>query len=80
MSEPRLTEILIEEQAIRARVRDLAAGIRRDFPDDLYLICVLKGAAVTAEAPAPPDEGATTPPGLYHPDPRERVEPDSHRV
>jgi hypothetical protein len=80
MSEPRLTEILIEERAIQARVRDLPAGIRRDFPDDLHLICVLKAAAVTAEAPARSDEGAHTPPGLYHPDPRDRVELDSHRV
>ena len=46
MSEPRLVEVLIEEQVIQARVRDLAAEIRRDFPDDLHLVCVLKGAFV----------------------------------
>ena len=37
-------EILITESQIRARVAELAREIRRDFPDRLHLIAVLKGA------------------------------------
>ena len=39
-------EILISEHQIQARVAELAAEIRRDFPDDVHLIAVLKGAFV----------------------------------
>lgn len=38
------TEILLSEDQIRARVTEMAAEIRRDFPDDLHVIAVLKGA------------------------------------
>src|SRR5258708_38537712 len=36
----------LREEAIRERVAEMAAEIRRDFPDDLHLIAVLKGAFV----------------------------------
>jgi hypoxanthine phosphoribosyltransferase len=39
-------EILIEADVIRERVRALAGEIRHDHPDDLHVICVLKGAFV----------------------------------
>lgn len=44
MSELEPTEILLSEDRIRARVAEMAAEIRRDFPDDLHVIAVLKGA------------------------------------
>jgi hypoxanthine phosphoribosyltransferase len=37
-------EILLSEQQIQKRVAELAAEIRRDSPDDVHLIAVLKGA------------------------------------
>jgi hypoxanthine phosphoribosyltransferase len=46
MSELRPSEILLSEEQIRKRVAELAADIRRDFPDDLHVIAVLKGAFV----------------------------------
>jgi hypoxanthine phosphoribosyltransferase len=46
MPEPSPGEVLISESAIQTRVRELAGEIRRDFPDRLHLICVLKGAFV----------------------------------
>ncbi len=39
-------EILISEQRIQARVAEMAIDIRRDFPEDVHLIAVLKGAFV----------------------------------
>ena len=39
-------EILITEQQIQARVAEMAAEIRRDVPDDVHLIAVLKGAFI----------------------------------
>ena len=39
-------EILISEQQIQARVAQMALEIRRDFPDDVHLIAVLKGAFI----------------------------------
>jgi hypoxanthine phosphoribosyltransferase len=39
-------EILISEQQIQARVAEMAADIRRDFPEDVHLIAVLKGAFI----------------------------------
>ena len=39
-------EILISEQRIQARVAEMAVDIRRDFPEDIHLIAVLKGAFV----------------------------------
>ena len=44
MSDAREAEVLIGEEAIAARVRDLGRTIRRDFDDGLHLVCVLKGA------------------------------------
>jgi hypoxanthine phosphoribosyltransferase len=46
MSELRPTEILLSEEQIQKRVAELAAEIRRDFPDGLHLVAVLKGAFV----------------------------------
>jgi hypoxanthine phosphoribosyltransferase len=46
MSELRPSEILLSDEQIRKRVAELAADIRRDFPDDLHVIAVLKGAFV----------------------------------
>ena len=46
MSELRPSEILLSEAQIRKRVAELAAEIRRDFPDDLHVVAVLKGAFV----------------------------------
>jgi len=40
------TRILIPEQQIQARVAEMAAEIRRDFPDEVHLVAVLKGAFV----------------------------------
>src|SRR3954469_13726922 len=37
-------EILLSEQQIQKRVVELAAEIRRDLPDDVHLVAVLKGA------------------------------------
>jgi hypoxanthine phosphoribosyltransferase len=44
MSELAPTEILLSEDRIRARVAEMAVEIRRDFPGDLHVIAVLKGA------------------------------------
>ncbi len=44
MPDLRPTEILLSEQQIQKRVAELAIDIRRDFPDDLHVIAVLKGA------------------------------------
>src|SRR5947209_11406653 len=40
------TEILLSQDRIQKRVAELAADIRRDFPDDLHVIAVLKGACI----------------------------------
>jgi hypoxanthine phosphoribosyltransferase len=40
------TEILLSGDQIQKRVAELAAEIRRDFPDDLHLVAVLKGAFI----------------------------------
>src|SRR5450631_4585834 len=45
-SELRLSEILLSEAQIQKRVAELALEIRRDFPDDLHVIAVLKGAFI----------------------------------
>jgi hypoxanthine phosphoribosyltransferase len=44
MVERRPSEILLSAEQIQKRVRELAADIRRDFPDDLHVVAVLKGA------------------------------------
>lgn len=42
----RTTEILLSEAQIQKRVAEMALEIRRDFPDDLHVIAVLKGAFI----------------------------------
>lgn len=39
-------QTLISAGDIRARVRDMGRQIRRDHPDNVHLVCVLKGAFV----------------------------------
>jgi hypoxanthine phosphoribosyltransferase len=46
MAELRPVEILLSEAQIQKRVREMALEIRRDFPDDLHVIAVLKGAFI----------------------------------
>jgi hypoxanthine phosphoribosyltransferase len=46
MSEPRPSEILLSAEQIQKRVAELAGELRRDFPDDLHVIAVLKGAFI----------------------------------
>jgi hypoxanthine phosphoribosyltransferase len=46
MTDLRPTEILLSEAQIQKRVAELATEIRRDFPDDLHVIAVLKGAFI----------------------------------
>ena len=46
MSELSPSEILLSADQIQKRVAELAAEIRRDCPDDLHLVAVLKGAFV----------------------------------
>lgn len=40
------TEVLLSADQIRQRVAEMAAEIRRDFPDRLHLVAVLKGAFI----------------------------------
>ena len=44
MPDARPPEILLSEHQIQKRVAELAAEIRRDCPDDVHLLAVLKGA------------------------------------
>jgi hypoxanthine phosphoribosyltransferase len=46
MAELRPTEILLSEEQIQKRVAELAVEIRRDFPGDVHLVAVLKGAFI----------------------------------
>ncbi len=46
MVELRPVEILLSEAQIQTRVAEMALEIRRDFPDDLHVIAVLKGAFI----------------------------------
>src|SRR6266545_6612772 len=46
MADLQPTEILLSEDQIRKRVAEMALEIRRDFPGDLHVIAVLKGAFV----------------------------------
>ena len=39
-------DVLLTEAQVQARVREMAVQIRRDFPDGLHLVAVLKGAFV----------------------------------
>src|SRR5260370_31585195 len=44
MADLRPVETLLTANQIEARVAEMAAEIRRDFPDGLHLVAVLKGA------------------------------------
>ena len=44
MTDLRPTETLLSADQIRQRVAEMASEIRRDFPDGLHLVAVLKGA------------------------------------
>src|SRR6266487_773495 len=44
MSDLRPVEILLSEEQIQKRVAELARDIRCDFPDEVHLVAVLKGA------------------------------------
>src|SRR5438874_11334834 len=46
MSDLRPTEVLLTAPQIQQRVRELAAEIRDDFPDELHVVAVLKGAFI----------------------------------
>jgi hypoxanthine phosphoribosyltransferase len=46
MSDLQPVEILLSEEQIQKRVAELASEIRRDFPDSLHLVAVLKGAFI----------------------------------
>jgi hypoxanthine phosphoribosyltransferase len=46
VSDKRPTEILLSADQIQKRVAELAAAIRRDLPDDIHFIAVLKGACI----------------------------------
>jgi len=46
MAELRPTEILLSAEQIQKRVGELALDIRRDFPDEVHVIAVLKGAFI----------------------------------
>src|SRR5919198_5635084 len=46
MTDLRPTEILLSADQIQKRVAAMAAEIRSDFPDDLHLVAVLKGAFI----------------------------------
>lgn len=46
MSDLKPIDVLISEQAIQSRVAAMAAELRRDFPNGLHLVAVLKGAFI----------------------------------
>ena len=46
MADLRPAEILLSEAQIQKRVHEMAQAIRKDFPDDLHVIAVLKGAFI----------------------------------
>src|SRR6476646_21125 len=46
MPDLRPNEILLSAEQLQKRVAELAGELRRDFPDDLHLIAVLKGAFI----------------------------------
>jgi hypoxanthine phosphoribosyltransferase len=46
MAELRPAEILLSEEQIQKRVREMALELRADYPDDLHVIAVLKGAFI----------------------------------
>jgi hypoxanthine phosphoribosyltransferase len=46
MPDLRPSEILLSDEQIQKRVAELALELRRDAPDDLHLVAVLKGAFI----------------------------------
>lgn len=46
MSDRRPSSVLISAEDIHARVKELAADIRRDYTDNVHIIAVLKGAFI----------------------------------
>ena len=46
MAELRPAEILLSQAQIQKRVAEMALEIRKDYPDDLHVIAVLKGAFI----------------------------------
>ena len=46
MAELRPAEILLSEAQIQKRVHEMALELRADYPDDLHVIAVLKGAFI----------------------------------
>jgi len=46
MSDLRPTEILLSQEQIQKRVAEMAAEIRRDYPETVHMVAVLKGAFV----------------------------------
>jgi hypoxanthine phosphoribosyltransferase len=46
MSELKPIAVLITQEAIQRRVADMAADLRRDFPNGLHLVAILKGAFI----------------------------------
>src|SRR5438105_11071936 len=46
MADLRPAEILLSEAQIQKRVHEMALEIRKDYPDDLHIIAVLKGAFI----------------------------------
>jgi hypoxanthine phosphoribosyltransferase len=46
MPDHHLTETLITAEQIQARIGEMAVEIRRDFPDGVHMVAVLKGAFI----------------------------------
>ena len=46
MADLRPSEILLSDAQIQKRVHEMALEIRKDYPDDLHVIAVLKGAFI----------------------------------
>ena len=44
MTDPRPSGVLISEEQIRRRVAEMAVQIRRDYPGNVHIVAVLKGA------------------------------------
>ncbi|MGE3176846.1 MAG: hypoxanthine phosphoribosyltransferase [Vicinamibacterales bacterium] len=46
MSDLRVIDVLIPEDALRRRVAEMAGELQRDFPDGLHMVAILKGAFI----------------------------------
>ena len=50
-----LSEVLIDEETLHSRIRELGAEISADYPDgNLLLICILRGGVLAGEQPLQP--------------------------